>query len=397
MAMENDVSNISVIEVQDINSLSNIKGAINEFLDDSLVHSDPCHYPDYIENTVKHDASLVEWSLLVIKNSDEIIAIIPFYIRRNKFPIKFALFNLFSFKVNMLNFFGEGYSYRSDDDLPVVHKILSKRLKSINQFDLGMINALPANSLLLSYFQGEKNNDIVLKPLSQKLDVVRYINFPESWDDYLLSMKRKRRYNLKRNIKIIKEHCEDDLVLKCFKTEDAVEPFFVQMDEIYKNTWQSSAFGSKSRMTELEINQNKSLAKLGCFKSYILQASQSPIAFIRGYLFKGKYYYEEIGYKQDWAKFNPGSVLNFLMLEHLMGDETSVRELNFGYGENVYKQVFSNGAYKATNVYLFRKRSKGHLIFLVQKSLDYIYVVIRKGIVKLNLDVVVRRVLRKYF
>jgi len=395
--MDNGESNITVVEIQDIQNLNQLASDINKFLDDPLVHSNPYHYPDYIESVVKFDNSIEAWDIFVLKESDEIVSIIPVYIRHKKFPIKFALFDLLSFKINMLNLFGDGFSYRSDFNLSTIHNVLDKQLKSIAHFDLGVINALPTDSLLLSDFKGNNNGDIIIKPLSKKYDVVRYLNFPKNWDDYLSSMKRKRRYNLKRNIKIIKDKCNDDVILKCFKSEDDVEPFLSQMDDIYINTWQSSTFGYQSRLTDLEINQNKSLAKLGCFKCYILLASQIPIAFVRGYLFKSKYYYEEIGYKQDWAKYNPGSVLNFLMLEHLMSDESRVKELNFGYGENTYKQVFSNGEYEATNGYVFRKRSKGSIIFLIQQILDYLYVVIRKIIVKLNLEVVIRRILRKYF
>lgn len=394
--MENVESNITVVVIQNIKNLNQFSNDINNFLDDPLVHSNPYHYPGYIESVVKFDTSIKAWNILVLKDSGEIVSIIPTYIRYKKFPIKFALFDLFSFKINMLNFFGEGFSYRSDYNLTVIHNVLNKHLKSTPHFDLGIINALPADSLLLSDFKGGNNGDIVIKPLSKNYDVVRYLDFPKNWNDYLLSMKRKRRYNLKRNVKIIKDKCKDDVVLKCFKSEDDVEPFLSQMDDIYKNTWQSSAFGAQSRLTDLEINQNKSLAKLGCFKCYILLASKIPIAFVRGYLYKSKYYYEEIGYKQDWEKYNPGSVLNFLMLEHLMGDQSSAKELNFGYGENIYKQVFSNGEYKATNGYLFRKRSKGYIIFLIQQTLDTFYVVIRKIIIKLNLEVAIRRLLRKY-
>lgn len=392
--MENGGRNITVVKILNIQNLNQYSNDINNFLDDPLVHSSPYHYPDYIVSTIKFDKSIKAWEILLLKNSDEIVSIIPIYIRYKKFPIKFSLFNLFSFKIHILNFFGDSYSYRSDFNLSIIHGILNKQLKSIPHFDLGVINALPADSLLLSDFKDD-NGAIIIKPLSNNFDVVRYINFPENWDDYLSSMKRKRRYNLKRNMKIIKDKCNDDVILKCFKSEDDVVPFLSQMDEIYKNTWQSSTFGYQLRSTELEINQNKSLAKLGCFKCYILSASQIPIAFVRGYLFKSKYYYEEIGYKQDWAKYNPGSVLNFLMLEHLMDEQSPAKELNFGYGENIYKQVFSNGEYIATNGYLFRKRSKGSIIFLIQQILDSLYAVIRKIVVILNLEVIVRRILRK--
>ncbi len=393
--MENVQKNITVVEIHDIENLNRYANTINNFLDDPLVHSNPYHYTDFIDSVVNFDTSIKTWDILLIKDSGKLVSIIPIYISHKIFPVKFSVFSLFKFQIDLLKLFGNSISYLSGYDLSTIHNIFKLHIKNSLSFDLGVIDALPADSKLFQNFKGKNKGDIEIKPMSKKVDIVRYLIFPETWDEYLLSMKRKRRYNLKRNIKILNDKCDGEVELKCYETESNVEPFLSQMDDIYKHTWQSSTFGYQSRLSELEINQNRSLAKHGHFKSYILLVSQTPISFIRGYLLKGKYYYEEIGYNQVWAKYNPGSVLNFLMLEQQINDKTPIKELNFGYGENTYKKVFSNGEYEAINAYLYRKGSKGNMIFLVQQKLDSFYKVIRNIIVKLNLDVMIRRLLRK--
>lgn len=386
---------ITVMDIRDIQQLENQADAINAFLIDPLVHANLYHFADYIKSTVEDDETIADWSVLLIQDDGQLVAMIPLLVSNNKYPVKFALFTLFNFKINQLNLLGSSISYRSDYNLSSIHSILKQHLQSSLRFDLGILHALAVDNPILTDFQGQDKGDFVIKPLSKKFEVVRYLQFPESWDDYIASMKRKRRYNLKRNIKIINEKCNNDVVLKCYESGKDVEPFLLAMDEIYETTWQSTAFGYKSRVSGIEMHQNMALSQKGCLKSYILFASQSPIAFVRGYLFKGKYYYEEIGYKPDWASYNPGSVLNYLMLQHLMEGDTPVSELNFGYGENIYKQVFSNGDYEATNGFLYRAGTKGNYIFLLQKNLDAFYSVTRKIIVKLNLEVVIRRLLRK--
>lgn len=389
--------NASIIVIKDTQTLNDYANEIVDFLNDEIVKSNPYHFPGFIHSIVSFDKTVIEWNVLLVYVDARLSAIIPLYVCDTTYPLIFALFTLFKFNIRQLKLFGNAISYSSDCELSVIHEILKQHLESNLPFDLGLIDALPADNPMMSDFQGSVKGDYAVRSLSKKNEVVRYIGFPASWDDYFSSMKRKRRYNLNRNLKILKQKCDDDVVLHSFESVDEIEPFLQQMDEIYKQTWQSAAFGSRSRLTEIEIQQNIALAKLGVFKSYVLQASQTPIAFIRGYLFRGKYYYEEIGYKPEWSNFNPGSVLNLLMLQHLMDSEPPVKELNFGYGENVYKQVFSNGEYEATNAFLYRLGSKGHYIFLLQRGLNAFYNFLRSIIVKLKLEVVIRRLLRKKF
>ena len=78
----------------------------------------------------------------------------------------------------------------------------------------------------------------------------------------------------------------------------------------------------------------------------------------------------------------------------MMRKDPEINELNFGYGENIYKQVFSNGEYQATNAYIYKRGSKGHKIFIIQQKVEVLYSAIRMLIIKLNLEVIVRKILR---
>ena len=186
------------------------------FLENPLVEGNPYHYPSFIEKSVKFDNSIKAWKVILIIKTGEIVAIIPIFSSQKKFPIKFALFNLFNFNINLLKLFGSNISYRKDLGLSAFLDIINEQLKSFMPFDLGVLDAIAADSPLLSEFKGNKKGGITIRPIAKNYDVVRYLEFPESWDHYLSTMKRKRRYNLRRNIKILSENCNNEVKLNIF-------------------------------------------------------------------------------------------------------------------------------------------------------------------------------------
>src|SRR5207237_3609270 len=60
-----------------------------------------------------------------------------------------------------------------------------------------------------------------------------------------------------------------------------------------------------------------------------------------GIQWEGTFVSEEIGYDPAYADFAPGTVLHFRVLEDLIARNTPAMA-DFGFGDNVYKQVFGN-------------------------------------------------------
>jgi len=69
--------------------------------------------------------------------------------------------------------------------------------------------------------------------------------------------------------------------------------------------------------------------------------------------------------------------------------------LDFGYGENLYKQIFGNCSYEANNSYLVRRNSPMRVAVLVQLGLSQLYCSVSPFLAKTGLDKRIRRRLRQ--
>ncbi len=81
------------------------------------------------------------------------------------------------------------------------------------------------------------------------------------------------------------------------------------------------------------------LAESSMLRCYLLYMREDPVAFIRGYQYEGTYYYEEIGFDKDFRHLEPGTGLNFFVLQDLFSHDKPQR-LDFGFGENDYKRKY---------------------------------------------------------
>ena len=370
----------------------NAPGIDNFILSDSA-NSSVYHQSRYLLSFFKNTPSIFYWEILIAKINDQVISISPAYIQNQDFPIKFSVYNLYKNKLKALKFVGGKISFREDlDDESRCH-IINQHISTINNsFDLAYLEAIHHDDFLFEYFK--EKDKFIPKPTALDPGIVHLIDFPNSWDIYLTSMTKKRRYNLKRNIRILRDEFNDRVSFKTYQSSDDVAVFYEYLDQIYNKTWQSKTMGNRKRSGTPDQVFDQEISRCGSFLSYILFVENSAVAFVRGYLHKGEYNFEEIGFDQDWSKYNVGNVLNMMMLEDLMRLPLAVNLLNFGYGDNVYKQVFGNRKFFVFNIYFYKARSKASFILLQSRFFNSLYVICKKIIEVSNLTHFVRKIVK---
>lgn len=380
--------------IKSIDEIRDCKEEIILFLSRSTVVSNLYHQPTYIEKVLKAQSEVIDWRLVVLKLNQDIVAIFPLYVQKESFRVKLGLITLLSLKLRVLKSFGHSIAFDVNLSENILYAALEEVLTDFSGiYDIGLFEAVPSESAMLSYFSFS-SKFLRMESVFRNHEIVRLLEFTGSWSEYIGAMKRKRRYNLNACVKKMEEKSCGDLKVLRYRTVNDVTPFLCDLNDIYHQTWQSNVFGSKDRNNDLELDKNHALAELGAFNCFVLQSAGEAIAYLRGYSYKGIYYYEEIGYKQLWREYNPGSVLNMLAIQRLFSDG-NIKSLNFGYGENTYKQIFGNASYSATNVALVKKKSLGLIVVRMQQCSQLIYNCIHKVLVALELDVKIRALLKR--
>jgi len=384
---------IDFITINTIDELDRYSPQIDDFVNSERVCSNVYHQSDYLKSLFLNSPDFSYWEVCIVQYKNEIIGIIPSYIQRKKVPVKFSVYRLFSFDLRVLQFSGSRVAFvESLPEEGITHIIKNQLLRIQSPFDLAFIESLTIDDSLFRCFNGIEK--YILKSASINPDIIHSIDFPDNWDSYLSSMSKKRRYNLKRNIKVLEKEFGDKVFFKSYEKIEDVLVFLSHLDEIYSNTWQAKTLGAKKRSGSVNHILDDVMAKSGCFLGYILFIDNKAVAFIRGYLHKGLYYFEEIGFDMAWSKYNVGNALNMMMLENLMSQSVQANNLDFGYGDNIYKQVLGNRKVFAINAYLYKRFSKASLIVFLIRTSNKVYSIIKINIEKFGLTEKVRRLIK---
>ncbi|MCK5506785.1 MAG: GNAT family N-acetyltransferase [Thermodesulfovibrionia bacterium] len=180
------------------------------------------------------------------------------------------------------------------------------------------------------------------------------ITLPETFEKFLLKFKRKKRYNLKRQIKSFQEFASGKLRLQRIVSLDQIDFFLKEATRVADNSWQKTALGMRINNNESLRKKYRDLAKRGIFRSYLLMCREEASSFVIGYQFQGVYHYIEIAYNRDYKKLSPGTVLLYMIIEDLIKFNPA-RKLNFGIGDAQYKRAFQTDMFEDVSVFLLNK------------------------------------------
>ena len=388
------LSSINFITINTIEGLDNYSSVIDDFVNFPDVFSSVYHQSSYLKGLFVNTPDLISWEVCIAQAEEKVIAIIPSYIQRKKLPVKFSVYRLLSFNLKVLHLVGSQLAfvnYLSEESIGHIVKYHLSVMQS--HFDLAFIESLEIDGYLFRSLN--KIDKYTLNSASINPNIIHSIEFPDSWEQYLGAMTKKRRYNLKRNLKVLEKSFSDNIFLKKYEDVDDVRVFINLIDAIYSKTWQSKTLGIKIRSGSVHQLLDEVLASSGCFLSYILYVDNKAVAFIRGYLHKGLYYFEEIGFDMGWSKYSVGNILNMLMLEDLMSRENKVSNLDFGFGDNIYKQVLGNKKTLAVNAFLSMRGSKPYFVVLLIRSFNKIYDVTKGCIENFGLTEKIRKLIKK--
>jgi len=192
---------------------------------------------------------------------------------------------------------------------------------------------------------------------------------PRSFEDFVARFRPKKRYNLARQVRVLRDHVGGDLRLQRVDAAAQVSGFATAVASVLRGpqarTGRLPAVAADTREAETLADA----ARRGLLRSYVLFAGDTPCAVVLGYVWGGIFHYAEVAYHAEFSSFSPGTVLLYLMVEDLVAHQRP-RLVNFGIGDAAYKRAFSDLHLEDATVLLLRKgianslRRAGHASFL---------------------------------
>lgn len=148
---------------------------------------------------------------------------------------------------------------------------------------------------------------------------VGIIPVTEPWEEYWRGVSKNLRYNLSRAARRLTK--QGDMVLDTDSGRDAVllESKLRQAFAIEDSGWKGQHGSSVLRrgMYDFLRAQAEYLSAQGKLRLFFLRLSDTPIASCYGAMAKGVFHYFKTGYDPSYAKFSPGQLLLYYLLQHL--------------------------------------------------------------------------------
>jgi len=349
---------------------------IREFIQKQSGHS-LFHSPDFLASVFCNlgENRSAHYTIITQSRSDnreEIVGLAPFLRIDGDLALKFGVFSLLRFRLPRLVLLSRAPLIASDADHAAITNYLLGFLKS-QQVNLIGLDCLELESAWFGSLETQsRSKSFPYRLKISPAQALRSIRFEGDFESYLGHMAKKTRYNLRRAVSQFEKKSNECARVECVSSPDQVKAFLDSLDYVYNRSWQASLYGGKKRNSDNATLQYTVLAESGLLRSFILYKGEEAIAFIRGFQYANHYYYEEIGYVQDYRGLEPGTVLNFLAIKMLF-EHSKPDCLDFGFGENDYKRKFGNHETTAATANLLVPASKAGLILGLSSILNTIY------------------------
>jgi CelD/BcsL family acetyltransferase involved in cellulose biosynthesis len=174
---------------------------------------------------------------------------------------------------------------------------------------------------------------------------------PPTFEEYLAQYNAKKRYNLKRQIRIFRERGIGRLELHRLDSPGDVQCL---LDAEAQMVPDPQRFGGRRPDTLWSRRKTVDMAERGFLRSYVLTCGDEPISVIKGLQYGRTYSILETLYRKDYASLSPGAAILYMVVEDLLKHRPA-QLIDFGFGEPNPKHYTSNVTLEMACVLLLRK------------------------------------------
>jgi CelD/BcsL family acetyltransferase involved in cellulose biosynthesis len=255
-------------------------------------------------------------------------------------------------------------------DPPTCDRVLAAVAASAPEAQAIYLHSLPTNGFCWSHLQHSRwVEEHLLFHVVAGPRPFHMLELPSSFEAFVSSFPRKKRYNLARQVRVLSEHTGGNLRLQRIDKAEQVPMFTAAVRSMVR--LEDARVGELPKIATDEQKARKlaDAARRGMLRSYVLFAGDTACAVVLGYVWRHVFHYAEVAYHPHFSTFSPGTVLLYLLIGDLI-THPEARVVNFGIGDASYKRTFGNVQLEDASVLLLRKgvanrlRRAGHSQFL---------------------------------
>jgi CelD/BcsL family acetyltransferase involved in cellulose biosynthesis len=167
----------------------------------------------------------------------------------------------------------------------------------------------------------------------------RFVMADGPFENTLQRFSRKHRYNIRRADRLLVEHFDRDVTLRCAAAPREVGTFLAEAVRITDAGYQG-AIGAGIGNPAVQQHLLDAAATNGRWRGYLLLGRGAPVAYQSGVICRNVFYLQSTGFRPGFARFSPGQVLLVRVLAELCAE--GVRTVDYGFGDARYKRIYGN-------------------------------------------------------
>ena len=166
---------------------------------------------------------------------------------------------------------------------------------------------------------------------------IAYMALPASWEDYLASVHRDRRYTIRNTRRKFETQHKGRFYVHA--DEAGIDQPLDSLIRLHHRRWQAAKVEKHAFSSPEYVGFHRDVihacARRGWIRFYCIDAGDVPVAVFYCYRFRGQIYYFQAGFNPDFERLRPGLVLIGYAVEHAIREGNQV--FDFLRGDHEYK------------------------------------------------------------
>lgn len=221
-----------------------------------------------------------------------------------------------------------------------------------------------------------------------------FVRIEGTFDDYLASFNSRTRATLRRKVRRFKELSPDSEYFKVYRSPEEMDEFIRHSRVVAEKSFQERLFGEGIPDTREFRDSLIEKARQGRVEGYVLFCGDRPVSYIHGPISYGSIIlYDYVGYDPDFKAWSPGTVIQYLAIEHLF-EEGRIKLYDLCTGEGQHKRIYANDHQLCADIYYFRPKPRLIAIFFTDFLFRHLTWSLTRLMDKIRLKNRVKRFLR---
>lgn len=180
----------------------------------------------------------------------------------------------------------------------------------------------------------------------------RWLELPGSFKDFLHSLPRKHRHELRRHERKLADDFSGRTHIHCYRHEEEVKELAQEVEKVSAKTYQR-ALGVGFRPDAEVLESLRITARKGGLRGCVLYLDEQPCAFFIGKHYKKTFHGNFMGFDPQFGKYSPGLAVLMHSIEECFDSNMRATQFDLGWGDRQYKRVICNQSKQDGPVYLY--------------------------------------------